>query len=169
VVLHDKPLKAPSLSTVLQRDIKIFNLPASAKFQASTTNKLMLSSSHPGSTVVEILPKPKMRKNSMETFAEVNANLKNRIGVYVCKIQSIKVKKVAEERRSWQGQSSDEKWHEDDNFMGVLCWNGNPAPDSPGTQFFWRKNTSFDEVQKVSLGNNRHVVADEWKLAVGID
>jgi hypothetical protein len=42
-------------------------------------------------------------------------------------------------------------------------------PDSPGTQLFWRKNIDFDEAQKVSLGNNKHVVADEWKLAVGID
>jgi hypothetical protein len=83
VVLHGKPLKAPSLDIVLQRDIEIFNLPASAKFQASITNKLMLSSSHPVATVVKILPKPKMRKNSKESFAEVNknANLKNKIGV----------------------------------------------------------------------------------------
>ena len=83
MVLHGKPLKAPSLNTVLHRDIKIFDLPASAKFQASTANKLMLSSSHPRPIVVEIVPKPKMRKNSKESFAEVNKhdNLKNRIGV----------------------------------------------------------------------------------------
>jgi hypothetical protein len=53
--------------------------------------------------------------------------------------------------------------------VGVLCWNGNPAPDSPATQLFWQKNTSFDQVQKVNLGNNRHVAAGEWKLAIGID
>jgi hypothetical protein len=53
--------------------------------------------------------------------------------------------------------------------VGILCRNGNPTPDSPRTQLFWRKNTSFDEVQKVSHGNNRHVVTGEWKLAVGID
>jgi hypothetical protein len=83
VFLHGKPLKAPSLDTVLQRDIEIFILPSTAKLQASTANKLMLSFSHPGSTVVEILPKPEMRKNSKESFIEVNknGNLKNRIGV----------------------------------------------------------------------------------------
>jgi hypothetical protein len=83
VVLHGKPLKAPSLNTILHRDIKIFDLPASVKFQASTANKLMLTSSHPRPIVVEIVPKPKMRKNSKESFAEVNkhGNLKNRIGV----------------------------------------------------------------------------------------
>jgi hypothetical protein len=83
VVVHGKPLKAPSFNTVLQRDIKIINFPASTKFQASTANKLMLSSSHPGPIVVEVLPKPKMRKNSKESFVEMNKhiNLKNRIGV----------------------------------------------------------------------------------------
>jgi hypothetical protein len=82
VVLHGKPLKAPSLNTVLQRDIKIFNFPAPTKFQAGTTNKLMLSSSHPGPTVVEVLPKPELRKNSKKSFTEVNKHgkLKNRIG-----------------------------------------------------------------------------------------
>jgi hypothetical protein len=53
--------------------------------------------------------------------------------------------------------------------VGILYRNGNPTPYSLGTQLFWWKNTSFDEVQKVSLGNNRHVVAGEWKLAVKID
>ena len=83
MVLYGKPLEAPSLNTVLQRDVKILNFPASAKFQASTANKLMLSSNHPELTMVEVLPKPKMRKNSKESFAEVNkhGNLKNRIGV----------------------------------------------------------------------------------------
>jgi hypothetical protein len=171
VVLHGKPLKAPSLDTVLQRDIEIFNLPASVKLQASTANKLMLSSSHLGLAVVEILPKPEMRKNSKESFAEVNkdGNLKNKIGVQVGKIQRINIEKAAEERRSWQGQSLDEKWHEDNSFVGVPYRNGNPAPDSARTQLFWRKNTSFDEVQNVSLGNNRRMVVGQWKLADGID
>jgi hypothetical protein len=83
MVLHGKPLKAPSLNTILQRDIKILNFPASTKFHASTANKLMLSSSHPKPTVVEVLPKPKMRKNSKESLTKMNKhdNLKNRIGV----------------------------------------------------------------------------------------
>jgi hypothetical protein len=83
VVLHGKPLKAPPLNAILQRDIKVFDFPAPTKLQASTTNKLMLSSSHPGPTVVEIFPKPEMSKNSKESLAEVNKhdNLKNRIGV----------------------------------------------------------------------------------------
>jgi hypothetical protein len=53
--------------------------------------------------------------------------------------------------------------------VGVLYRNGNPAPVSLGAQLFWWKNTSFSEVQKVSLRNNRHVVTGKWKLVVGID
>jgi hypothetical protein len=69
VVLHGKPFKASPLNTVLQRHIEVFNLPTSAKLQASTANKLMLSSGHPGPVVAEILPKPEVRKNSKESFA----------------------------------------------------------------------------------------------------
>jgi hypothetical protein len=53
--------------------------------------------------------------------------------------------------------------------VGILYQNSNSAPDSPGAQFFWRKNTNFNKVQKVSFGNNRHMVTGEWKLVVGID
>ena len=87
----------------------------------------------------------------------------------MCKIQSIKIEEAAEKGRSWQGQSSDEKRHEDDIFMGVLCWDRNPTPDLPGTQLLWRKNSSFNEVQEVRLRENGHVVARKWKLAIRID
>jgi hypothetical protein len=53
--------------------------------------------------------------------------------------------------------------------MGILYRNCNSTLDSPGAQFFWRKNTNFDEVLKVSFRNNRHVVTGEWELVVGID
>jgi hypothetical protein len=83
LVLHGKPLKEPPFNAVLQRDIKVFDFSAPTKLQAGTTNKLMLSSGHPGPTVVEIFPKPEMRKNTKESLAEVNKhnNFKNKIGV----------------------------------------------------------------------------------------
>jgi hypothetical protein len=82
VVLQGKPLKAPSFNVVLQEDIKILYFPAPTKLQAGTTNKLMLSSGHPRPTMVKVFPKPEMRKNSKQSFKEVdkNNNLKNRIG-----------------------------------------------------------------------------------------
>jgi hypothetical protein len=81
-----------------------------------------------------------MRKNSKDSFAEVhkNGNLKNRIGVQMCKIQIVKIKEAAEKGRGWQGQPSDKERHEDDSFVSVLYQNDNPMPDSPGTQLLRR-------------------------------
>ena len=83
MVLHCKPLEAPSLNIVFQGDVKILNFSASTNLQASTSNKLMLSSSHPGPTVVKVLPKPKVRKNPKEDLTKMNihSNLKYRIGI----------------------------------------------------------------------------------------
>jgi hypothetical protein len=53
--------------------------------------------------MVEVFPKPEMRKNSKESLTEVNKhdNSKNVIGVLVCKIQSIKIEEVTEKGRGW--------------------------------------------------------------------
>jgi hypothetical protein len=83
MILHSKPLEAPSLNVVFQRNVEILSFTASAKFQASTSNKLMLPSSHPGPAMVKILPKPKVWKNSKESFTKMNkhSKLKHRIGI----------------------------------------------------------------------------------------
>jgi hypothetical protein len=60
VILHGKPLKASSFNAVLEGDIKVFDFPPPVKLQTGTTDKLMLSSGHTGSTMVKIPPKPKM-------------------------------------------------------------------------------------------------------------
>jgi hypothetical protein len=61
-------------------------------------------------------------------------------------IKRIKVEKAAEERRNWQGQSPDEKRHKDKSLVSILCRDSNSAPNSPGAQFFWQKNTNFNKV-----------------------
>jgi hypothetical protein len=83
MIFHRKPLEVPSLNVVFQRNVEILSFPASAKFQASTSNKLMLPSSHPGPTMVKVFPKPKVWKNSKESFTKVNkqSNLKHIIGI----------------------------------------------------------------------------------------
>jgi hypothetical protein len=48
MVLHGKPLEAPSLDTVLQGNVKVFNFPASAQLQAGATDQLMLPPTIPG-------------------------------------------------------------------------------------------------------------------------
>jgi hypothetical protein len=83
MILHGEPFEVPSLNTIFQRNIKIFSLPASVKFQTSTSNKSMLPSGHSRPTMVKVLPKPKVWKNSKESFTKVDKhnNLKRRIGI----------------------------------------------------------------------------------------
>ena len=83
MVLHGKPLKAPSLNVVFQRNVEVLSLPASAKFQASTSNKLMLPSSHAGPTMIKVPPESEMGKNHKKSLAQVyeNDNLENGVGI----------------------------------------------------------------------------------------
>ena len=83
MILHGEPLEATSLDAVLERDIKVFHFPPPAKLQTSTTNKLMLPSSHTGSTVVKVPPESKVGEDSKKGLAQVyeNDNLKNRVTV----------------------------------------------------------------------------------------
>ena len=88
MVLHGEPLEAPSLNVVLEGDVKVLYFPPSAKLQTSTTDELMLSSSHTGPTVVKIPPESKMGENSKKSLAQVyeNGNLHNGVRIQVCKI-----------------------------------------------------------------------------------
>ena len=61
-----------SEDAIFQSNGEIFSLPASTKFQARASNKLMLPSSHPGLAMVKVLPKLKVWKNSKEIFAKVD-------------------------------------------------------------------------------------------------
>jgi hypothetical protein len=42
VVLNNKPIQAPSLDTILERDFKIISFPPTAHLQTRTPNQLML-------------------------------------------------------------------------------------------------------------------------------
>jgi hypothetical protein len=103
MIFHSKPLEAPSLNTVFQRNVEILSHPASAKFQASTSNKLMLPSSHPGPTMVKVFLKPKVWKNSKESFAKMNKhdNLKDKIGIQMSEVWRVKIEKTVKEGRNW--------------------------------------------------------------------
>jgi hypothetical protein len=140
MILHSEPLKAPYLNAIFQRNVEILSLPASAKFQASASNKLMLPSSHPGPAMVTVLPKPKVWKNSKEIFAKVNKhnNLKHIIGIQMRKVQRVKIEKTTKKGRNWQGQSPDEKRHKNNRLVGILRRDNNSPPNSLGTLFLGR-------------------------------
>jgi hypothetical protein len=56
VILHGKPLEAPSLNTVLEGNVEIFHFPPPAKFQTRDAEELVLPSSHAGPTVIKVPP-----------------------------------------------------------------------------------------------------------------
>jgi hypothetical protein len=105
MIFHSEPLEAPSLNVVFQRNVEVVSLPTSANFQASTSNKLMLPSSHPKPTMVKVLPKLKVWKNSKKNFTKMNkhSNLKHIIGIQMRKVQRVKIEKTTKEGRNWQG------------------------------------------------------------------
>jgi hypothetical protein len=53
--------------------------------------------------------------------------------------------------------------------MSVLCRNSDTAADPPRTELFWKKNPNLNKMEKVRFEDNRHVVTNKWKLAVGVD
>jgi hypothetical protein len=68
MILHDEPFQAPSLDAVLEWDVEVVSLPPMAHLQARAPHQLVLSSGHPRPTVVQILPKSKVRQNAKEGF-----------------------------------------------------------------------------------------------------
>jgi hypothetical protein len=67
-----------------------------------TANHLMLSPRQSGFTVVQVLPQSKMQANPEVGFTKMNKddNLKNRVGIQVCQVKRVKIKKDTEERRN---------------------------------------------------------------------
>jgi hypothetical protein len=69
IILNYEPLQAPSLDTILERDLEIFSLPPTAHLQAGTPNQLMLSPGHPRATMIQVFPQPEMWKHAEKGFA----------------------------------------------------------------------------------------------------
>jgi hypothetical protein len=81
----------------------------------------------------------------------------------------IEIKETAKERRNRKSKAADEERNIDNGLVGVLRRDSDPTADLPRTKFLQRKNSDGDEVKKVRLRNNRHVVTCERQLAVGIE
>jgi hypothetical protein len=52
--------------------------------------------------MVKVFPKPKVWKNSKESFVKMNkhSKLKHKIGIQMSEVQRVKIEKTAEERRN---------------------------------------------------------------------
>jgi hypothetical protein len=104
-----------------------------------------------------------MRKNSKVGFAQMNKNrnLQNRVRIQMSQIQIVKIKETAKERRNRKSKAADEKRNVNNGLMGILCRDNNPTTDPPREKLLRRKNSDRDKMEKVRLGNNRHMITCE--------
>jgi hypothetical protein len=112
-----------------------------------------------------------MRQNSKIGFAQVNKsrNLQNRIGIQMSQIQMIEINETAKERRNRKSKAADEKRNVNNGLVGILSRESNPMIDPPRAKLLRGKNSNRNKMDKVRLGNNRHVIACERQLTIGID
>jgi hypothetical protein len=81
----------------------------------------------------------------------------------------VKVKETAKEGRNGKGKTTNKKRNVNNGLVGVLCRDSNPTTNPPRTKLLGRKNSDIDKMEKIRLGNNRHMITCERQLAVGID
>jgi hypothetical protein len=112
-----------------------------------------------------------VRKNSKVGFTQMNKdrNLQNRIGIQVSQIQIVKVKETAKEGRNGKSKAADKKRDVNNGLVGILCRDSNPMTNPPRAKLLRRKDSDRDKVEKIRLGNNRHMITCERQLAVEID
>jgi hypothetical protein len=121
--------------------------------------------------MIQVLPQTEVRENSKVGFAQVNKdrNLHNRVGIQVSQIQMVKVKETAKEGRNGKSKAADKKRDVNNGLVGILCRDSNPTTNPPRANLLRRKNSDRDKMEKIRLGNNRHMITCERQLAVGID
>jgi hypothetical protein len=81
----------------------------------------------------------------------------------------VKIKEAAKERRNRKSKAADKKRNVNNGLVGILCRDSTPMIDPLRAKLIRRKNSDRDKMEKVRLGNNRHMITCEGQLAVGID
>jgi hypothetical protein len=81
----------------------------------------------------------------------------------------IEIKETAKERRNRKSKAVDEKRNVNNGLVGILSRESNPMTDPPRAKLLRGKNSDRNKMEKVRLGNNRHVITCERQLTVGID
>jgi hypothetical protein len=90
-----------------------------------------------------------------------NRNLQNRVGIQMSQIQMVEIKETVKERRNRKSKTVDEKRNVNNGLVGILRRDSNPTTDLPRAKLLWRKNSDRDKMEKVRLGNNRHMITYE--------
>jgi hypothetical protein len=81
----------------------------------------------------------------------------------------VKVKETAKEGRYGKSKAADKKRDVNNGLVGILHQDSNPMTNPPRAKLLRRKNSDRDKMEKIRLGNNRHMITCERQLAVGID
>jgi hypothetical protein len=112
-----------------------------------------------------------MWQDAKKSFAQmnVNGNLQNRIGIQMGQVEAIEIKEAAEEGRNRESETAEKKRNVNHGFMGILCRDSDPMTNPPRTKLPRGKDPDGYEVEKVRLGDNRHMVTCERQLVVGVD
>jgi hypothetical protein len=90
-----------------------------------------------------------------------NGDLQNGIRVQMSQVDMIEIKEAAEKRRDGKAEAAEKKRSVNYRLVGIFCWDSSPVANPPRTEFPWRKNPDGDEAEKLSFGNNRHMVTCE--------
>ena len=99
----------------------------------------------------------------------VNGNLHNGIGIQVGQVKTVEIKEAAEKERNWKTEAAEKERSVNHGLMGILSRDSDPMANPPRTELPRGKNPDGHEVEKVRLGDNRHMVTCERQLAVGVD
>jgi hypothetical protein len=112
-----------------------------------------------------------VRKNSKVGLAQMNKdiNLQNRVGIQMSQVQIVKVKETAKEGRNGESKATDKKRDVNNGLVSILCRDSNPTTNPPRAKLLQRKNSDIGKVEKIQLGDNRHMITCERQLVVEID
>jgi hypothetical protein len=81
----------------------------------------------------------------------------------------VKVKETAKEGRNGKSKAADKKRDVNNRLVGILYRDSNPMTNPPRAKLLRRKNSDGDKMEKIRLGNNRHMITCEGQLTVEID
>jgi hypothetical protein len=99
----------------------------------------------------------------------VNGNLQNGIGIQVGQVKTIEIKEATEKGRNGESETAEKKRNINHGLVGILCRNSDPVANPLRTKLPRGKDPDGHKVEKVRLGDNRHMVTCERQLAIGVD
>ena len=98
-----------------------------------------------------------------------NGNLQDRIEIQMGHVKMVEIKEAAEKGRNGKTEAAEKERSVNHGLMGILCRDSDPMTNPPRTKLPRGKDPDGHEVEKVRLGDNRHMVTCERQLAVGVD